>query len=94
MLLREPAQGSTCEPAFHAWPPDTPTPTPGLVPLFEFVREGSQSAYWSWAALPGYRRADRPLCLVREYPYEIDWPDGSGAGRANASRIMVKWRLA
>jgi hypothetical protein len=54
---------------FHALPADATAP--GTAPLYEYLRrEGGRRAYSVDAglSLAGYRRADRPLCLVWRCP--------------------------
>ena len=68
LVLAAPGAGP---PLFFALPADAPGPPPTAVPLHEFVGPaGTPRAYStepSWPA-PGYRRADRPACLVWRAP--------------------------
>jgi len=62
---------------FFALPADT-TPAPaGTVPLYEFVHsDGKRRAYATdkeWSR-PGFRRSERPLCLVWRNPLDVTLP--------------------
>lgn len=67
-----PAENSGQPPLFYALPADTKTPPATTTPLTDFVsNDGSSHAYStdaSWSA-PGYRRVEKPLCLVWRSPY-------------------------
>jgi hypothetical protein len=51
---------------FFALRPDTQSPPAGTVPLYEFRHKSGRRAYSidAKAALPGYERAEKPVCLV------------------------------
>jgi hypothetical protein len=52
---------------FHALPQDTKSPSAATTPLYEYVSDdGARRAYATDAALKldGFRRLERPLCLV------------------------------
>jgi hypothetical protein len=64
-------------PLFHALPADAAKPPATAVPLFEFShKDGKARAYSTDAAWsrPGYRRAERPLCLVWRNPMTVAVP--------------------
>jgi len=59
------------EPLFFALPADTKEPPAASVPLYEFVDEdGLQRAYSTDGSrlMPGYRRVEKPICLVWRDP--------------------------
>jgi hypothetical protein len=59
------------EAAFYALPADTKSPPAAATPLYEYrQRDGTRRAYSvdRALALPGYERAERPLCLVWRRP--------------------------
>jgi hypothetical protein len=63
--------------AFHALPADAKDPPKTTVPLYEYVSEdGKQRAYSTDASgsRPGYRRAEKPLCLVWKNPMTVWLP--------------------
>ena len=58
-------------PLFYALPADTAERPKGTVPLYELVSEGGKRRFYSTdrdEAVPGYRAADEPLCLVWANP--------------------------
>jgi hypothetical protein len=65
------ADGDKPAPVFHALPAEIKAPPPTTVPLYEFRHEdGARRAYStdrSWSR-PGFRRSERPLCLVWRNP--------------------------
>jgi glutamyl/glutaminyl-tRNA synthetase len=74
--------GGKSEPAFYALPADLKEPPASAVPLYEFVHQGGARRAYStdpdWSS-PGYRRAERPLCLVWRNPLRAA-RSGSEAG--------------
>jgi hypothetical protein len=55
---------------FHALPADTPAPPATTAPLYEWNDSAGRRAYSTAAepGWPGFRRAERPLCLVWRSP--------------------------
>jgi hypothetical protein len=58
---------------FHALPADTPQPPATTAPLYEFVGDGGKRMYSTPQdrTRPGYRRAEKPLCLVWRAPLRV-----------------------
>jgi len=70
-ILANSATGHQAEPVFYALPAETKEPPATTLPLYEFVQENGPKRAYSTAgprALPGYRRAEQPLCLVWRNP--------------------------
>jgi hypothetical protein len=64
-------------PLFHALPADMKEPPATAVPLYEFVPEDGKKRAYSIdadATIPGYRRAEKPLCLVWRNPIRVALP--------------------
>jgi hypothetical protein len=64
-------EGKRTAPLFYALPAETKEPPATTVPLFEFVHDdGEPRAYSTDASFsrPGYRRSERPVCLVWRNP--------------------------
>jgi hypothetical protein len=68
LRLGKPGDGGA---VFHALPAETRSPPASCVPLYEYrQRDGKGRAYSVDAGLvlQGYRREERPLCLVWQGP--------------------------
>ncbi len=69
--------GKQGTPDFYALPADTPNPPATTTPLYEFVRDkDGKHAYTtdaSWSH-QGFRRSERPLCLVWKNPMTVTLP--------------------
>jgi hypothetical protein len=64
-------------PSLYALPADTADPPPTTTPLYEFVRDrDGRRAYTTDAAWskPGFRRSERPVCLVWKNPMTVRLP--------------------
>jgi hypothetical protein len=62
-------EGDKLAPLFHALPADTKAPPATTQPLYEYIREGGKDRLYSTEApKAGYRRSERPLCLVWRNP--------------------------
>ncbi len=68
-------------PLFHALPPDMEKRLATVVPLFEYVHTDSKARFYSTDAAPeqpGYRRTERPVCLVWHNPMKTAVPADDG----------------
>ncbi len=62
-------------PLFHVLPADSKAPPATTQPLYEYVREGGKDRLYSTdAPKAGYRRSERPLCLVWRNPVRVALP--------------------
>src|SRR5262249_25941017 len=61
--------GGESEPLFHALPADAKGPPATAGPLYEVLHPDGRARVYSPAdSRPGYRRAERPVCLVWRNP--------------------------
>ena len=75
--LRVGTRSDAGAPSFYALPADAADPPPTTTPLYEFVRESDgRRAYTTdpaWSK-QGFRRTERPVCLVWKNPMTIQLP--------------------
>ena len=80
IVTTERKEGEQLSPWFYGLPVAAIELPACMVPLYEFIgREDGRLVYGTWTELPGYRKAEAPLCLVWEQPLNVRLPDRSRA---------------